>query len=1021
MKMVRIGLLLLVSSIAFAQTAIVSDGLNNSSSVFTISGGAYFTGSSASGDRPASTAFAFEGTHAYGISNGTSTLTSGDINTIGYSNIQISLRLSSFSVNTTGNGADAGDSVVISVSPDGGTNYYSTLKVAGTSNAYWSYSGGTGIATTAYDGNTAVVSVAPAAGGSRTTDGNSTMAVTGLPAATNLRVKITMVNNSANERWVIDSVIVSGNGAATEPTTQATAVNFSSVGASQFTVNWTNGDGGARVVLMKSGSAVDASPADEASYTANTVFGSGQELGTGNFVVYSNTGNNVTVTGLSASTTYHVSVFEYNGSGSGSNFLLTTPATGSQSTSAAVSSASDIVSANNETNNIDYASKQSVDMTSTSDGVRVWSFTLRDGGGSADADAFGTELNSITIGKGGSNTVSSWTNSVRRAALYDGSTEIAEVDVTGETISFTGLSGSNVTAADDGSKTLDLYFTFETTVTDNQQFHMLVTATTENPAMSQFAAADAGAAASSVSGDANKLEVTATKIVFTSVPGQVELNTPFSVSIAVQDNNNILDADAATSVTLSRFGGTGVLSSVTGLTQTLSSGVYSWSDTKLNVAESGVTLQTSNTGGLTNATSSSFNVVVGDVLFVENFNYTAATDLTANGWTGHSGTATPPVVSAAGLSYSGYSGSGIGNAADVFGTDQDINRSFTSQKLNGASVYLSALVRISEATASQTGTYFMHLGSRDPNAPSTFTNFCTRIFARVVSDSVNFGLSNGSSTATWSATNYAKNATILLVAKYTINTSGSDVAKLWIITSGLPASESEAGTAAVTITDAAQDSVNAIALRQASNLPDIIVDGIRVATSWGTAPLPVELTSFTAVAKGRGVELAWQTATEQNNLGFDVERMMPTGWTRIGFVEGNGTTNAPQSYTFTDASAKGKVMYRLKQIDRDGKFEYTGSVEAFVENVVTTYALAQNYPNPFNPSTTIQYQIPVSGNVSLKVFDMLGKEVTAPVNGFHAAGPHAVSFDASQLSSGIYFYQIRSGSFLQTRRMQLLK
>lgn len=821
-----------------------------------------------------------------------------------------------------------------------------------------------------------------------------------------------------------NDITVNGSTAASsvsEPTTSATSVNFTSVGAAQFTVNWTNGDGTSRLVLMKSGSAVDASPADEASYTANTAFGSGQELGTGNFVVYSSTGNNVTVTGLSASTTYHVSVFEYNGSGSGSNFLLTTPATGSQSTSAAVSSASDIVSANNETNNIDYASKQSADMTGTSDGVRVWSFTLRDGGGSADADAFGTELNSITIGKGGSNTVSSWTNTVRRAALYDGSTEVAEVDVTGETISFTGLSGAGVTAADDGSKTLDLYLTFETAVTDNQQFHFLVTAVTDNPAMSQIAAADAGAASSSVTGDANKIEVTATKLVFTAVPGQAEINSVFSVSIAAQDGNNILDADAATSVTLSRLAGTGALTSVAGLTQSLASGVYTWSDTKLNVAESGVTLQTANTGGLTDATSSSFNIVVGDVLFIENFDYTSGTDVTANGWTGHSGSATPPVVSTAGLTYAGYSGSNTGKAADVFGTDQDVNRSFTTQKLNGASVYLSAMVNVSEASASQAGTYFLHLGARDPNVATTFSSFCTRIFVRVVTDSVNFGLSNGSSTATWASTNYGKNTTYLIVAKYTINTGGSDVAKLWVIPTGVPASETEAGAALLTITDAAQDSVNAIGLRQASGLPDITVDGIRIATSWGTAPLPVELSSFTAVVKGRGVELSWQTATEQNNHGFEVERMMSDRWTRIGFVEGHGTTNAPQSYIFTDASAKGKVAYRLKQIDRDGAFQYSHSVEANVAGIVTAYALGQNYPNPFNPSTTIQYQIPVSGNVSLKIFDMLGKEVAAPVNGFHPAGAHAVSFDASQLSSGIYFYQIRSGSFLQTRRMQLLK
>ncbi|NUN68474.1 MAG: TIGR03790 family protein [Bacteroidetes bacterium] len=185
--------------------------------------------------------------------------------------------------------------------------------------------------------------------------------------------------------------------------------------------------------------------------------------------------------------------------------------------------------------------------------------------------------------------------------------------------------------------------------------------------------------------------------------------------------------------------------------------------------------------------------------------------------------------------------------------------------------------------------------------------------------------------------------------------------------------------------------------------------------------LPVEFASFTAMVNGKGVMLVWSTATEQNNLGFEVEKMMSGTWSRIGFVEGHGTTNAPHSYTFTDATAKGRVLYRLKQIDRDGKFEYTGSVEAFVEPAITAYALGQNYPNPFNPVSSIRYQLPRAGTVSLKVYDMLGKEVAVLVNGPRPAGDHTVRFNASNLPTGVYLYTLRTLSFSQTRKMMYLR
>ncbi|MFN3560722.1 MAG: T9SS type A sorting domain-containing protein [Chloroherpetonaceae bacterium] len=185
--------------------------------------------------------------------------------------------------------------------------------------------------------------------------------------------------------------------------------------------------------------------------------------------------------------------------------------------------------------------------------------------------------------------------------------------------------------------------------------------------------------------------------------------------------------------------------------------------------------------------------------------------------------------------------------------------------------------------------------------------------------------------------------------------------------------------------------------------------------------LPVELTSFNAQVLNNGVRLTWTTASEVNNSGFEVQRSNDqANWTALGFVRGAGTTTEAQSYSFTDAQASGRVFYRLKQIDFDGQFEYSNVIEVNV-GLPKQFALDQNYPNPFNPTTTIAYQLPTAGNVSLKVFDMLGKEVATLVNGRQEAGSYTVNFNANQLSSGVYFYRLQAGNFVQTRKMMLVK
>ena len=197
----------------------------------------------------------------------------------------------------------------------------------------------------------------------------------------------------------------------------------------------------------------------------------------------------------------------------------------------------------------------------------------------------------------------------------------------------------------------------------------------------------------------------------------------------------------------------------------------------------------------------------------------------------------------------------------------------------------------------------------------------------------------------------------------------------------------------------------------------------------GENPLPVELTSFTSTVNDRNVRLNWSTAVEFNNAGFEIERRIVNNgsqWTKIGFVEGNGTTNEPKNYSFTDTKLHtGKYNYRLKQIDYNNVSTFFNLSNAIEIGVPKKSELSQNYPNPFNPVTSIDYNLPFTGTVSLKIYDINGREIVTLVNETQTAGYYTVQFDASKFASGIYIYQITTDdgqdNFEMTKRMILVK
>ncbi len=278
------------------------------------------------------------------------------------------------------------------------------------------------------------------------------------------------------------------------------------------------------------------------------------------------------------------------------------------------SNESDIVkkSSWNEPQNVDYRNYIVASGLTTSNAIEVAKFTIRDGGSdNMDADAVSTILTDIDF------VIDNYEN-LDAIALFDGNTKLAEIT---NVTSTPGFSSLNIEALDEGSKDFSVYVGFKSTVTDNQNLKISISSVTADATGSDFAASDAGGAATDNTGNNNKLVVTADRLAFTAnnPPANVDVGTDFNVEVIAVDVNSNRDLDANSSVSLAKASGTGVLSSATGLTQTMSSGIYSWSDVQYDTEED-FTISAS-ASGLTSATSSTITATnhtyFSDLLFTE--------------------------------------------------------------------------------------------------------------------------------------------------------------------------------------------------------------------------------------------------------------------------------------------------------------------------------------------------------------------------------------------------------------------
>lgn len=888
------------------------------------------------------------------------------------------------------------------------------------------------------------------------------------------------------------------------------------------------------------------------------------------------------------------------------------------------SALSDIIAAGNETANIDYLKAQSDSITTTALGARLWSFTIRDGGGADDADAKPTTISSLTIDKGNNNSVANWAAVLRHAALFDGNKKIASAAaITAESITFNNLSGTSVTAPDNGAKTLDLYATFKTAVQDNAQFQFRIrSAAVPNQAgsgsYSDFA--NFNDAVSNVAADANRIEVTASRLEFVQQPSDVAVNDFIKppVTVSATDINGNRDFDNATKIALTAAGAT--LNRTPFITSAIS-GLATFDSLAFSTAGDAVQLTAAKTGGGWEVTSNSFRVTTGPLIavgsvapfgnqIVATFSAPKSYLISGANLTGEVFIFPPPNFQISLEINSGYvsnrdtlklkPNAGSINPTTVyvrFAPDlaNGNNAGMISHTSAGAAQRFVA-VNGNAISVEPTTKSVMSFGA--VTSVSIVVNFtggngAQRVLIAKANSTVNFVPVDGDSIHGTLNPDFSKagdlgngnklvydgNGTTVTITGLTAATTyhfscyeynvGTGTSQNYLTanaaagnqkTAGANRYESEVfvayqlqsdilfgqgGTKALFLDlytpkdDTAQDrpmvifihgggfkdgdKVSSFGTRVCGGLArrGYVVASINYRTVSSTATdkehfeamiralqdakasvrffrknarqYGIDSTQIFATGSSAGSITALHMAYLDDNevpayvdlasLGGSLEgasgnpghsskiqgvisnwgalgdfRWMKAGDAPVYCVHGIVDNTVPYDSSFSDGPFKyGSTIITKRAADLGIKtglrlFANTGHTldnnaakqdSAIIDfskwlftilkrgnttgvryNAVKApeaFALLQNYPNPFNPSTAIAYHLPRATNVSLEVYNRLGQRVAALVSGYQDAGSYQVSFEAESMASGMYFYQLRAGSFRQSKRMLLLR
>lgn len=402
---------------------------------------------------------------------------------------------------------------------------------------------------------------------------------------------------------------------------------------------------------------------------------------------------------------------------------------------------------------------------------------------------------------------------------------------------------------------------------------------------------------------------------------------------------------------------------------------------------------------------------------IENFNYGSTTDTLTNPaiggslWKRHSGALGALVYNTTSLSYTGYSSNGVGGSislAHAAGSREDAN--FATNTYTSGSVYVSFLMNVT-VSGGTTGDYFFHL--LDSSGLTTGSNFRARLFVKdgVAANTFKVGISKGSNAANaiFSPLDYPLNTPVLVVLKYTFNTSASDTAYCFVIDSAIPTTEPASATISSTVVAdvaiADLSKVKSVVIRQGNvGTAAITIDGIRIATSWLNSTLPVKYTQFTAERNNDNIKLNWSTASEVNNNGFEIERSSNgTDFEKIGFVKGVGNSSRLNKYSFTDKN-NSFAYYRLKQVDFDGKYEFSK-----VLTVKSNESSVELSPNPFNDNLVINSNTTI---INAEIVDVTGR-----VKMFEVVNSNTAKLNTSGLDNGVYFIRINNGEKVITKRI----
>lgn len=788
---------------------------------------------------------------------------------------------------------------------------------------------------------------------------------------------ITVASSKGIPEFVSKNVSISGKSLDIEPTTQASAAIFSNTTANTFDISWTKGNGANVIVLLKSGSAVDSNPVDATNYTANTAFSSGTQIGTGNYVVYKGTGTSVSVTGLSSATTYHAAVYGFNeGTGTSQNYYTTSPATASQLTSTPVQPKLIISQYYEGASNDKYLEITNIgssvaDLSTVS--LALWSNTATPSGApNSNVTLTGTLATGASViyknssaanpsyasSAGISSSAANFNGNDPIAILFDGSTWADRIDCI-----YSGAAG------DWGA---DKSFVRKSNITSGSTAISVLDGSGEWTEFTLVQVSNATATDVEYLGFHSVSPSIPTREI-TGAAGWRMLSAPITgFKVAdISDNTAIQGVVGGDNPTLGSnfftFGSSGAYSTPADINTPFGDG-YGFITKFYNNSLGGsaplpLTLSVSGSEPSSNVvTNLNKTISLGDDIKVY---YT----MLGNPFASNIKLSSLSVNNSGSLSGSvKIWDNSLSDYADVIVSSGVLApwQGFWAYVLESDGATQITYPLSAKTSDSSTGSYFKKaVNSFEGHFTLGFEDKVSHPFRVLLHENAQLGFDIYDS---FKFTPMAESYAIL---------GGNQTA-----TTGLKSIES----LPVEISEIVELSIS----------PQIVGKSGEFSLNWS---------QFDAFPSS----LSLQLLDSETGLTYDLRQAgsIPFALETIKKISSSSQTK-PQIAQSESNRFKVQILPMQTSLESDSRIP---------QNV----SLAQNFPNPFNPSTQIAFTIPEQSMVSLRVFDMLGRQVSELVHAVKAAGKYEINFNASELSSGMYIYRLETNGAVLTKKMTLIK